>query len=283
MKSLLALSALLTLGLAQARTIQVPGLQTPESVLYDAKTDLYLVSNINGDPFAKDNNGFIAQVSPDGQILNARWIAGGSNGVTLHSPKGLAVVGNILYVADIDTVRLFNRKTGQFLRNIVLGGSTFLNDIATDAQGNVYVSDSGFLPEFKPSGTDAIFKIGKDRKATVLAKGEQLAHPNGLLVQKDGTVVVAPFGSGEVYALNADKHSKLGQLPDGGLDGLLWVGNRFLVSSWNTQTIYALGADGKNTVLLNNVPSPADIGYDSKRNRLLIPVFTENRIILQDL
>lgn len=37
------------------------GIQTPESVLYEAGSDTYLVSNINGSPLAADNNGFISR------------------------------------------------------------------------------------------------------------------------------------------------------------------------------------------------------------------------------
>ena len=67
------------------------GLSTPESVLYDADTDSYLVSNINGAPLAKDNNGFIAELSPDGKVINSKLIEGGKKKVTLHAPKGTAL------------------------------------------------------------------------------------------------------------------------------------------------------------------------------------------------
>ena len=40
-------------------------LQTPESVLYDAQQDVYFISNINGQPLAVDNNGYISRVNPD--------------------------------------------------------------------------------------------------------------------------------------------------------------------------------------------------------------------------
>src|SRR5215831_227134 len=85
----------------------------PESVLYDPQADIYLVSNINGTPLAKDNNGFISRVSPDsGKVVQLKWIAGGANGVTLNAPKGMGIVGDTLFVADIDVVRMFNRTTG---------------------------------------------------------------------------------------------------------------------------------------------------------------------------
>src|SRR5438270_14091012 len=41
------------------------GLQTPESVLYDADQDVYFISNINGQPLDADNNGYVSRVKTD--------------------------------------------------------------------------------------------------------------------------------------------------------------------------------------------------------------------------
>lgn len=49
-------------------TIEVTGFMTPESVLHDSVADVYLVSNINGTPTDKDDNGFISRVTPAGAI-----------------------------------------------------------------------------------------------------------------------------------------------------------------------------------------------------------------------
>src|SRR2546426_519541 len=40
-----------------SQVLTVPGFKTPESVKYDPDLDLYFVTNINGNPSAKDNNG----------------------------------------------------------------------------------------------------------------------------------------------------------------------------------------------------------------------------------
>src|SRR5712691_7878176 len=90
----------------------VEGFLTPESVLHDPVQDIYFVSNINGSPTAKDNNGFISRVRPDGAVENLKFIEGGHGGVTLNAPKGLAIRGDTLWVADIDVVRSFDAKTG---------------------------------------------------------------------------------------------------------------------------------------------------------------------------
>ena len=42
-------------------------------------------------------------------------------------------------------------------------------------------------------------------------------------------------------------------------------------------------AGGQGTNLIKGVPSPADIGYDARRNRLLIPIFTGNRVEIWQL
>src|SRR5262245_35110544 len=84
-------------------------MKTPESVRYDADLDAYFVSNINGNPSAKDGNGFIAQVDAGNTSSVKMLVQGGKNGATLNAPKGLAVVGDTLWVADIDAVRAFNK------------------------------------------------------------------------------------------------------------------------------------------------------------------------------
>ena len=91
---------------------QYSGFAKPESILYDADGDRYLVSNINGSPFDKDNNGFISVLSPDGQVATLKWIEGGKNNVKLDAPKGLAISKGVLYAADLTVVRMFDLASG---------------------------------------------------------------------------------------------------------------------------------------------------------------------------
>ena len=135
------------------------GLSTPESVFYDADADRYLVSNINGKPDGKDNNGFISVLSPDGTTTTPKWIEGGKEKVKLDAPKGMGVANGVLYVADISVVRMFDAKTGAPKGDVAIPGATFLNDIATGPDGKVYVSDTGVkvtAKGFEPTGTDAV-------------------------------------------------------------------------------------------------------------------------------
>ncbi|MBS2014475.1 MAG: hypothetical protein JST00_16435 [Deltaproteobacteria bacterium] len=263
------------------------GLSTPESVLFDEAADVYLVSNINGSPLEADGNGFISKLTPDGKVESLKWIEGGKNKVTLNAPKGLAIVGDVLYVADLDTVRMFDRKTGAPAGEVKIAGATFLNDLTVGTDGKVLVSDSGLkggAKGFEPSGTDAVYVIDKAKKVTPLAKSKDLGGPNGLLAIGEKTWVVT-FGSGEMYSLDTKgKKSDVAKLPKGQLDGILALPNGdVLVSSWEGSVVYRGKPGAEMKAIVEDVKSPADIGYDKKRNRVLVPLFMENEVRAYEL
>ena len=261
-----------------------PGFDTPESVLYLADADVWLVSNIHGAPAAKDGNGYIARVQPDGTSMRRHWIQGGTNGVTLHAPKGMAVVGDTLWVADIDTVRKFDVHTGAPRGEVAVPGATFLNDVAAGPDGAVYVTDSGFTPEFAASGTDAIWRIAADGSATALVKSPDLGQPNGL-VARDGGLYVVGWRDGAIYQVDyRGTRTDLLKAPAAQLDGLVRVdgadgaGGAWYVSSWAGKCIYRFDAKGGMQALPRSFEQPADLGFDGKRRRLLVPLFGQDRV-----
>lgn len=256
------------------------GLATPESVLYDAANDRYLVSNINGTPFAADDNGFISELSPDGQTKKLKFIDGAAADVTLNAPKGMAIVGGTLYVADISVVRQFDLATGAAKGEIKVDGAAFLNDVAATADGGVVVTDTSVDEKFASLGNDAIYKIGADGKVSTVIKDKALGGPNGVSVAADGTLWVVSFSSGEIAAVDAKGVKQPGQkLPKGQLDGIeALAGGDYLVSSWEGGAVYRGKPGGEWKPVAENLKAPADIGVDSKRGWLLIPLFTENMV-----
>lgn len=264
--------------------IRVSGFQTPESVLHDETADVYLVSNINGDPTAADDNGFISRVAPNGRILAMKWIDGASASVTLNAPKGMAVAGGTLFVTDITEVRMFDRRTGRAKGSVAIAGSTFLNDAAAGPSGTVYITDSGLNPDFSPSGTDAVYRIRNGAVSTV-ARGAHLKNPNGITVLGNGRLFVVTFTqTGETYELlPSGQQQHVRRLPKGQLDGVEVVeGLVTLVSSWAASAVYRVSGSSAR-IVVPNVQSPADIGYDRKRNRVLIPIFMGNQVLIQRL
>ncbi len=261
------------------------GFSTPESVLYDAASDSVLVSNINGKPTDKDNNGYITELAPDGSVRTARLVEGGKNGATLNAPKGFVIKDGLIYVADIDTVRIFDRATGAPRGEIAVAGASFLNDVALSPAGEIYVSDSGLSPSFEPTGSDAIYrlKLGATPSVEAVVKSTDLHGPNGLLVTADSIHVVS-FGTPELqtYDLKGQKKSTV-NLPNGGLDGIVALGGDVLVSSWGAKAIYRGKPGGPFTAVINNVEAPADFGYDTKRGRLLLPRFMASAVEIWEI
>jgi hypothetical protein len=259
------------------------GFQTPESVLYDADQDIYLVSNINGDPTAADDNGFISRINPDTKEVELKWIDAAKPDILLNAPKGMAILNGVLYVADLTVVRKFDSKTGAPKGDVTIPGSTFLNDVASDGK-SIYVTDSGMKAGpngFEGTGTDAVWKITND-KPEKIAAGKDLDRPNGVIVDK-GIIWVVSFASNELYQVVKGKKANVQHLPKGSLDGLIAMSDgTFLVSSWDGKAVYR-GNNSQFTTVVDNATSPADIGYDAKRHKLLIPHFTENSVSIHDL
>ncbi len=255
---------------------------TPESVFYDAAGDRYLVSNINGSPADVDGNGYISELSPDGTIKTPKLIASGEKGVKLDAPKGLIIVGKELWVTDISVVRKFDLKTLAPKGDILLPESTFANDIVLAPDGKVYVSDSSVKPGpkgFESLGGDQVLVIDKTGKAKALAKSKDLGGPNGLFIGPKG-LLVNGLNTNEVYGLGP-KGEKVDviKLPNGGLDGMLVLGENLFVSSWAASTVYKGKLNGAGfEPIVQNVKGPADFGWDSKRSRIVLPRFLDDLV-----
>ena len=265
----------------------VSGFSTPESVLYDPTSDVYLVSNINGGPTDKDDNGFISRVSPDGEILDLRWIDGANTGVTLNGPKGMTIQDGTLYVADIDCVRLFDAESGAHRKDVCLEHATFLNDVAPGGSGTVFFTDTGMEAGpggLVPSGSDAVYRLIDDDRVVAVKKEPSLGAPSGLAVGPRGILVVT-FGSGEVYRLTADgQRTDMMPASQRQLDGIeILPDGGFLMSSWGDKCVYRIGADGHVSKVLTDVEAPADIGFDATRNQVLVPLFNHDEVRIHPL
>ena len=80
----------------------IAGFNNPESVLISG--DHRFVSNIGAtlDPTGKDGDGYVSELDAEGRVLDAHAFP--AIGSHLDAPKGMAMAGGRLYVADIDRV-----------------------------------------------------------------------------------------------------------------------------------------------------------------------------------
>lgn len=243
-------------------------LTTCESVIYDEQNDVLYVSNINGDPSGKDGNGFISKVSTDGKVTEAQWIKG------IDAPKGLGIANGKLYVTDIDRVHEIDIAKGKILKSYKVEGAKFLNDIAVDNTGKVYVSDSG-------GGTISVIENGKLSKWM-----ENLAGPNG--VHAENGLVYTVLWDGKTFnAIDAASKQitvKTDSIENG--DGIEAIGDgSYLVSSWNGAVTY-ISPEWKKTLVLDtraDSVSAADIEYIQSKKLLLVPTFFKNKVVAYEV
>lgn len=265
------------------RVATVAGFGGPESAIYDEDNDVWYISNINGSSGAVDGNGFISRVTADGEMDSLHFIQGGRGGVTLNAPKGMALVGDTLWVSDIDTLRAFHRINGNPLAAIGLP-ALFLNDVALGPHGTIYITDTGFGVDSAGNsvhtGPDRVFAISHSREVTVALEGDQLGSPNGITWDHEGDrLILVQFGG---TALQTWKPGDLAptQLATGpGMqDGVEVLDDgRVLYSSWTDSAIHAWEPD-TTVVLISDVPSPADIGVDHARRTIAVPLLMEDRV-----
>jgi hypothetical protein len=265
---------------------EVGDLEHPESARYDRDLNVWFVSNINGDPGKKDNNGYIIKLSAEGVPDTAKFVVAGKNGVTLNAPKGIAIVGDTLWVADIDAVRGFNKRTGAPVASIVAPRAKFLNDIAAGPDGALYTTDTGVIPDpktgLKHVGPDRVYEV-KGRKATVALESPQLQGPNGITWDSNDSefVIVSFMGPGIFGWKPGTKDLRpLGNGP-GQEDGVeVLPDGRLLVTSWADSSLFVVD-NGKTTKVALGIASPADIGINGKR--VAVPQLMENKVQFWEL
>lgn len=255
---------------AKPGPIIVDGLSGPESVRYDAELDLYFVSNFNDEP-AGDANGFVSKVSADGEILELQFMVG-TDQWPLHGGRGMWVDERGLWVVDAGGVHLFDRTTGEQLDFVDFSDYEpgFLNDVVRADDGALYVTD-----------TDAA-KLFRIDEAGVSLVTEVTMNPNGITLNPlNGRLLLVPWENGtEVLEWDIDNEtmSALGTFDGGGnFDGVEVVNGKLIVASQADTSLHVM-VDGKDKKMFDLPGKPADIGIDTKRNRVAVPYVALNRV-----
>jgi hypothetical protein len=237
-------------------------LAVPESVLPSLKEHILYTSLINGHSSAIDGNGSIAKVSMKGKILDPVWVKG------LNAPKGLGRFQNKLYVADLTEVVVIDIPAKKIIAKIPAEGSMFLNDIAVDAKGIVYVSETR---------KGKIYRI-VNKKAEVWL--ENIENANGLKVIGNDLYILSG-----AKLIKANPKKEITTVAEGFAkpgDGVESLSNGdFIVSCWNG-LIYYVYKNGKIELLIDTQAkkiNTADIGIDPVKNIIYVPTFNKKSII----
>lgn len=266
----------------------------PESVVIDAGTGTAYVSNIGTDlaPMAKDGDGFISKVTPDGIIESLRFLPRDST-EALHAPKGMAILAGTLYVADVDRIVGFDLSTRAQVFAVDLSGfgTQFLNDLAV-FDGRTLLASATDI------GTVFRVPVGDPPEATVLVEG--IEGVNGVHVDSDNVLYTVSFGGdGGLRQIPLDAYAT----PTGStallstegtqLDGLaLLPDGRILVSDWTgddetnagAMRVFIPGRESLRSLPMPEpVQGPADFYYDAEASLLWVPALPESRVVIMPL
>ena len=246
---------------------KMTGLKTPESVV-QAKDGRIFVSEIG--EFGKDGDGQITVIDSSGK---ASVFAKG-----LDDPKGLAIIGENLFVADKNKITKItpDGKISTFVAAAAFPvAPQFFNDLEADLQGNLYVSDSGDIMGTGKGGI--IYKIDASGQVKLLIDGKQDARvmaPNGLLADDTGDVLIyVDFTSGVLYTYN-QKTQVLTDIAEGfgGGDGVVHHSNGTMyVSDWKNGKVFSVSTKGDVSLLKDGYQSAADIAITKDEAYLMVP------------
>jgi hypothetical protein len=268
-----AAAALFSLSLFAQHTLEQKWetdstLKIPESVLFDGSNKVLYTSNIGTRPDAKDGSGSIGKIGLDGKIIAVDWVPG------LNAPKGMALVKNTLWVADVDELVTIDIAKAQVSNRIKIPNAKFLNDVAADSKGSIYVTDSH---------NKELWKVDNGKPSKLL-DSTNLKGPNGVLVHNKDIYIL---DNGGLYRIGKGKSlEKLAEGMEGHTDGVENVqGNEFIVSCWQG-VIYYVNGDGTTQKLIDTREqkiNSADIGYDPATRMVYVPTFFRNKIVAYEL
>jgi DNA-binding beta-propeller fold protein YncE len=255
---------------------EITGLASPNSFIGDPSGSDYFISNINGEPDARDNNGFITKLNPEGKITSLKFIQGGVAEVSLHAPKGMALAGGLLYVADMDQLKGFDKTTGKLVATVSFSSRSqaqvSLTDVAVAPTGLLYVSDQMGNAIYRVTPTD-------NHRVDLLIHDDRLAGPAGIAVHpKTNHIITVSWEKGKILEITPNGH--LTELePNGfftsrfqnlsGVDFDRW-GNMY-VSDFTKGKVWRMTRDHRFQVIAEHLPAPADIGIDRVNNLILVP------------
>jgi len=278
----ITLSILVTTMLSFADTTTIEGFSSPESTIINGNY-LY-VSNVGKElkPTVKDADGFISKLSKDGAIENLHFIDG------LDAPKGMSIVNNTLFVADIDTLRGFDLESKKEIFNLVFKDTNFLNDITVKDDNTIFVSSSDLSAVYEVDITNKQYK-----KIVDLTTANGLFYEDGILYGAQlGSSVNSMFDAkGSFFQIdlkNGNKKTQLGTFK-GVLDGLYKVGDKLYVSDWvnfeKSGIIRIYDLKTKEQSILNVEPfmGAADFWIDEKTNKLYLPQMLGGKVSIINL
>jgi len=226
---------------------------SPESITYDTTGKRYFISNTSSSK--------IVQRDRQGNVTDFVTVGGSIHGVTVHNGK--------VYVCNGTRVRGYDLNSALEVFNVVISGSTFLNDLAIDSSGMMYVSDFNGR---------RIYKVNTNNSEYWIYVPATTNQPNGVYVDapRNRLLICCWGGSAPVKAVNlADSTiSNIITTPYSNCDGIsLDRNDNVYISTWGIQSVvrYDINFANPPVIVAGSLSNPADIYVNRITDTLAVP------------
>jgi len=250
MKTFLLLSSIILLLTANITFSQY---SSPESITYDTTGKRYFISNTSSSK--------IVQRDRQGIVTDFVTVGGSIHGVSVHNGK--------VYVCNGTRVRGYDLITAAEVFNVVISGSTFLNDLAIDNSGMMYVSDFNGR---------RIYKVNTNNSEYWIYVPSTTNQPNGVYVDapRNRLLICCWGGSAPVKSVNfADSSiSNIITTPYSNCDGIsLDRNDNVYISTWGIQSVvrYDINFANPPVIVAGSLSNPADIYVNRITDTLAVP------------
>jgi len=235
-------------------------LSSPESVAFDASGNRFFISNVgNGTIVSMDSLGNLHDFVKEG----------------ISKPRGLKLLPPVLYVTDQTNLKGFDIKTAKLVFDLALPGAKMLNDVESDADGMLYVSDTQ---------ASILYSVDPATKKVEQLKSPLLSSPNGIFYdhpRKQLLIVCLSERSPILsYNITERRFDTFMETIYSNLDGITSDDlGRLYFSSWKEKTIYRIPQEqNRFEIFRQDIESPADIYFHAPKGEIIVPVFQQNKI-----
>jgi sugar lactone lactonase YvrE len=247
----------------------------PEGIAYAPSLNKFVVTSLTqGKVGTVDVNGTYTDLFSDPQLISTQgvkvfndriYVCNAAQGIADKTTATATMRTAGLFVYNIGT-RQIERRTD--LAALLPNASHLANDVAIDAQGVAYVTDS-----FSP----VIYRVAADGTPSILVNNPVLGVPagqfglNGIVVHPGNYLIVVVASTGKLYKIDLANSNTItevtGFAPVTGGDGMVLINDDLYVVNNRNQVTQLRGASNWATA---SVVKTDAVGYDQATTNTVI-------------
>jgi hypothetical protein len=252
--------------------------RTPQDVVYIPNEKAYFVAYLVGDPMKPNGTSYISKMHPDFIEPLKEYFCEG-----LDAPSSITLTKSFLVVADLGSIKFFDRKTGAWQKSAVLGvpPEAYISDIVFDGERFIFACDM--------FGHNLLrIDLFNDFKTTVIEHGPWLNFPRRLLYYKPRkTLFIASSRTGEIFEFNpkTKTYKKIITFGPKQITGMDIDTNHdlYISSEYEGGQIIRITPNLEYSLLEKQYKSPANLIIIPELNKIILPSLEKDVIYSYEL